>query len=133
LAAVNKPICWAWAGDFGVLKNGVTGGVSGFEFLLDFGGELIGSVLGLPPAAGEAELVADGAIGHDTLAAGVSGELRDQGPTAAFGGFIEQGLKWSFEAKFVGHGLALEMLQILEVSLDERIVGGEFKHLEPAW
>jgi hypothetical protein len=64
-------------GDFSVLKNGVTGGGSGFEFLLDFGGELIGSVLCLPPAAGEAELVADGAIGHDTLAPGVSGELRD--------------------------------------------------------
>jgi hypothetical protein len=41
-------------------------------------------------------------------------------------------LKWSLEAKFVGHGLALEMLQILEVSLDERIVGGELKHLESA-
>jgi len=32
-------------------------------------------------------------------------------------------LKWSLEAQFVSYGLALEMLEILEVSLDERIVG----------
>src|ERR1039457_980057 len=70
----------------------------------------VGSVLSLPPAAGQAELVADGAIWHDTLAPGVSGKLRDQGPAAPFGGFIEQVLERSLETQFVGHGLALEML-----------------------
>ena len=115
-------------GDLGVLKNRIAGGVSGFEFLLNFGGEFVGGVLGLPPAAGEAELVADGAIGDDALAAGVGGEFGDQGPAAAFSGFIEQVLKRSLETQFVSHGLALEMLEILEIRLNQRVVGGELKH-----
>src|ERR1039458_5514443 len=120
-------------GGLGVLKDGIAGGVSGFEFLLDFGGELVGGILGLPPAAGEAELVADGAIGDDALAAGEGGEFGHQGPTTPFGGFIEQGLKRSLETQFVSYGLAFEMLEILEVRFDERVVGGELKHCESAW
>ena len=64
-------------GDLSVFEDGVTSGVSGFEFLLNLGGELVVGVLSLPPAAGEAELVADGAIRNDALAAGVSGEFGD--------------------------------------------------------
>ena len=65
-------------GDLRVLKDGVAGGVTGLEFLLDFGGEVVGSVLGFPPAAGETEFVADGAVGNDAFAAGVGGELGNQ-------------------------------------------------------
>jgi hypothetical protein len=115
-------------GDFGVFKNGVTGGVSGFEFLLDFGSELIGSVLGLPPAAGQAELVADGAVGDDALAAGVSRKLRYQSPAALLGGFVEQGLERSPEAELVGHGLTFQMLEVVEIGFDERVVGGQIEH-----
>jgi hypothetical protein len=74
-------------GGFGVLEDGIAGGVSGLDLLLDFGGEAVGSVLGLSPAAGQAELVADGAVGDDALAAGIGRKLRHQSPAAFFGGF----------------------------------------------
>jgi len=96
-------------GGLGVLKDGVAGGVAGFELFLDFGGQVVGSVLGLPPAAGESEFIADGAVGDDALAAGVGGELRDEGPAALLGGSVEKGLEGSFEAEFVGDLLGLSL------------------------
>jgi len=96
-------------GGLGVLENSVAGGVASFELLLDFGGQVVGSVLGLPPAAGESEFIADGAVGDDALAAGVGGELRDEGPAALLGGSVEEGLEGSFEAEFVGDLLGLSL------------------------
>ena len=116
-------------GGLGVLKNSVAGGVAGFELLLDFGGEVVGGVFSLPPAAGEAEFVADGAVGDDALAAGVGGEFGDEGPAALFGGFVEEVLEGSFEAEFVGDLLGFKVLEVFEISLDDRVTGGQFEHL----
>ncbi len=80
--------------DLRVFKDDVAGGVAGFELLLDFGGEVIGSVLGFPPAAGEPEFVADGAVGNDALPAGMGGEFGDERPSTFPGGFVEEGLEW---------------------------------------
>ena len=80
-------------GGLGVLEDGVAGRVSGLDLLLDFGGEFVGGILRLPPAAGQTELVADGAVGDHALAARVSGELRHQRPAALFGGLVEQVLE----------------------------------------
>jgi len=112
----------------GVLKNSIAGGVAGLELLLDLGGEVVGGVLGLPPAAGETEFVADGAVGDDALAAGVGGELGDEGPAAFFGGSVEEGLEGSFEAEFVGDLLRFKMLKVLEIGLDDRVTGRQFEH-----
>jgi len=76
--------------------------------------------LGLPPAAGETEFVANGAIGNDTLAAGMSGEFGDEGPAAFFGGFVEERLEGTFQAEFVGDVLGFEVLKVFEVGPDDR-------------
>jgi len=113
----------------GVLKNSVAGGVAGLELLLDLGGEVVGGVFGFPPAAGETEFVADGAVGHNALAAGVSGEFGHEGPAALFGRFVEEGLKGTFKAELVAYLLLrLEVLKVLEIHLDDRITGGQFEH-----
>jgi len=56
-------------GSAGIFEDGVAVGISGFQLLANLGGEIIRSILGLPPAAGEAKLVTHGAVGNDTTAA----------------------------------------------------------------
>jgi hypothetical protein len=68
--------------DPGVLEYSVAGGVTGAAFFLDFGSQVIGRVLRLPPAAGEAVFVADGAIGNDAASPGIGGQFGDQSPAA---------------------------------------------------
>ena len=84
--------------------------------------------MGLPPAAGETEFVANGAGGNDPLAAGVGGEFGNEGPAAFFGGLVEQGIERAFQAEFVGDLMIFEVLEVFEVSPDDRIGGGEFEH-----
>ncbi len=115
-------------GNLGVLKNGVAGGVAGFELLLDFGGEFVVGILGFPPAARETEFVANGAVGHDALAAGVSGEFGDERPTALPGGFVEEVLEWSFQAEFMDDLVIFEVLKVFNVGPDDRVGGGEVEH-----
>lgn len=105
----------------GVFEDGVAGGVAGFELFADFGGEVVGGVFGLPPAAGEAEFVADGAVGNDAFAAGVSGEFGDEIPAAAFGGFVEEGVEGGFEAEFVGYLLGSEGFEVTVVGAEDRV------------
>ena len=76
--------------------------------------------LGLPPAAGETEFVANGAIGNDTLAAGMSGEFGDEGPAAFFGGLVEKVLERAFQAEFMDDLVILEVLKVFEVGPDDR-------------
>ena len=77
---------------------------------------------------GEAEFVANGAVGDDALAAGVGGEFGDEGPAALLGGFVEEILEGSFEAEFVGDLLGFKVLEVLEIGLDDRVAGGQFEH-----
>ncbi len=115
-------------GGLRVLEDGVAGRVAGLDLLLNFGGEFVGGVLGFPPAARQAEFVAHGAVGDHALAAGVSRKLRNQRPAALFGGLIEQVLERSLQPQLVYHVLTLQMLEVLEIRLDQRIGWGELEH-----
>ncbi len=115
-------------GGLRILKNGVAGGVAGPELFLNFGGEIVGGVFGLPPSAGETEFVANGAVRDDALAAGVSGEFRDEGPPAFFGGLVEKVLERAFQAEFMDDLVILEVLKVFEVGPDDRIGGRQFEH-----
>ncbi len=108
-------------GGAGVFEYSVAGGVAGFEFAADFGGEVVGGVFRLPPAAGEAEFVADGAVGNDAFASGVGGEFGDEIPAAAFGGFVEERVEGGFEAELVGYLLGFEGFEVAEIGAEDRI------------
>jgi len=69
---------------------------------------------------GETGFVANGAIGYDTLSAGMSGEVGDERPAASFGGFVEKVLERAFQAEFVGDVLGFEVLKVFEVGPDDR-------------
>ena len=76
--------------------------------------------------AREAELVANTPIGHDALAAGEGGKLSHQGPATFFGGFIEEIVEGRLQSQFVRHKLAFQVLEVREICLNDRIVGGQF-------
>ena len=52
------------------MEEGVDEGVAAVPLLADFGGEVVGSVLGLPDAVLEGELVYQCAVGAEGLLAG---------------------------------------------------------------
>jgi hypothetical protein len=70
------------------------------------------------------------AVRDDALAAGVGGELGDEGPAALFGGFVEEVLEGSLEAEFVGDRVGFKVLKVLEIGLDDRVTGGQFDHTD---
>jgi hypothetical protein len=41
---------------------------------------------------------------------------------------IEKVLEWSFQAKFLGDLVIFELLEVFDVSPDDRVGGGEFEH-----
>ncbi len=111
-----------------VLEDRVPGWVSGLELLLDLRRQLVGSVLGLPPAARQPEFVANGAIGNDALAAGISGKLRYQRPAAALRGFVEKSLERSPHPQLMRDVLVLKPLDVAEICLDDGIARRQVEH-----
>ena len=81
-----------------------------------------------PPAASEAEFVADGSVGNNTFAPRVSRKLGNQGPAAFLSGFVEKVLEGALESQFVDDTLIFKVLQILQICLDDRIVASKFEH-----
>jgi len=76
----------------GILKDDVGKGVAARDLLLDLGVEIVLGVLGFPVAARQAVAVAQGAVGTNERAAGLSRKLGDEGPVLEPGGLLEQGL-----------------------------------------
>ena len=115
-------------GSLRILKNSVAGGISGLELLLDFRGQVVRCIFRFPPAARQFELVAHSAIGHHPLASGIGGKLRHQRPAALFRRLIQQVLERPLKPQLVRDGLALQVCQVLEVSLNQRIAWNKFEH-----
>jgi hypothetical protein len=88
---------------------------------------LFGRILGLPPATRQPELVAYSTIGHNALPAGVSRQFRPKRPSTLLRSFVEEVLEGSLQAQLVHYELLpLQVLNILEIGLDYRVVNGQF-------
>jgi hypothetical protein len=105
-------------GGLRVLEDRIPRRISGLELFLDFQGEVVGCVLGLPPPSGQSELVADSPIGHDSLAARVGRKLGYKRPASLFRGFVEKIMERGLQAQFVYYELILQMLDVLEIRLN---------------
>ena len=93
------------------------------DLLADLGFQVVVGVLGLPVAAGDVVVVAEGAVGPDRAAGGGVGKLGNQGPAKMPADLVEQALKGRRNGRFVLHVLLPVALQCGVVRLD-RLVGG---------
>jgi hypothetical protein len=99
-------------GPAGVLKDDVAARVALLELLADLGVEVVVGVLGLPVAARQAELVAQGAVGGDALAADLHVQLGDERPSLDFLGRVgEQPLERGFQGALMLDPLAAVCLE----------------------
>ena len=111
---------------FGGLEEDVVARVAGGEFALDFGGQVVVDVFGFPVAVREAEVVDEGAVDDDALAAaGVDGVFGHEGPAGLAGAVLEEGLEGGANGGFVGDAKAGELVEGGVVGFDGFVGGFE--------
>ena len=87
------------------LAEDVVARVAGDEFALDFEGEVVVLVFGLPIAVNEMEVDDEGAVDDEAFAvAVVDGVLGYEGPAGLAGAVFEERLEDSADSGFVRHG-----------------------------
>jgi len=106
-----------------VLEDDVAEWIALLDFPGDLGVEMVVGVLGLPVAAVQVQVVAEGAVGHDALAAGAVALFGHEQPVVRLGRFGEQRLEGGAQGGFVLDAVFAVGLQRLVVGLD-RLVGG---------
>ncbi len=115
----------------GVLENDVAERIALFDLLGDLGVEMVVGVLGFPVAAVQIEVVAEGAVGHDALAAGAGTLFGDEQQVVRLGGFGEQVLEGGAQGGFVADVMLAVGLQRLVIRLDglvRRFNEGRVRH-----
>ena len=115
------------------LEEDVVARVAGLELALDFRGQVVVNILGLPIAVRQLEIVDQRAVHDDALAAGVERELRHEGPAGLAGAGFEEGLEGGAHGGFVGDGEAGEPVEGGVVGFDGAVGGFEVQGWHFDW
>ena len=112
------------------LEEDVVARVAGGEFALDFGGQVVVDIFGFPVAVREAEVVDEGAVDDDALAAaGVDGVLGHEGPAGLAAAVLEESLESGAHGGLVGDAEVGELVERGVVGFDGFVGGFEVEHI----